>query len=230
MKEIKKLNFGCGNEIIKGYVNMDILKLPGVNVVHNFNKFPYPFKDNEFDEIYTSHVLEHLDDLIKVMVELKRICKPGAKIKIRVPHFSCGVSYRDPTHKRLFSYFTFDYFTEKCFYDLPNFKIKNRRLNFTRWAFPFLKDKAKDYGLFLKEKGISEIPVSLADKSYVDKQEKPFATQLWLRRLGGGGSGLDGNGGGYGDNLACDGTVRGVRCGQASGEDDGTMSISGGGG
>src|SRR3989344_3463022 len=70
---IKKLNFGCGPEIMKGYVNMDILKLQGVDVVHNFNKFPYPFKDNEFDEIYTSHVLEHLDDLIKVMTEFKII-------------------------------------------------------------------------------------------------------------------------------------------------------------
>ena len=135
---INKLNFGCGQEIMKGYVNMDILKLPGVNVIYNFNKFPYPFKDNEFDEIYTSHVLEHLDDLIKVMAELKRICKSGAKIKIRVPHFSCGVSYRDPTHKRLFSYFTFDYFTDECFYNLPKFKIIKRKLNFTRLSFTFL--------------------------------------------------------------------------------------------
>lgn len=138
MKEIKKLNFGCGEEILKGYTNMDILKLKGVDVVHNFNKFPYPFKDNTFDEVYTSHVLEHLEDLTKVMAELKRICKPKAKIKIRVPHFSCGVSYRDPTHKRLFSYFTFDYFTDECFYNLPKFKIARRKLNFTRLAFTFL--------------------------------------------------------------------------------------------
>ena len=132
---MKKLNFGCGLDIKEGYVNMDILKIKGVNVVHDFNKFPYPFKDNEFDEVLTSHVLEHLDDLVKVMAELKRICKPNAKIFIRVPHFSCGVSYRDPTHKRLFSYFTFDYFTEDCFYGLPKFKIANRKLNFTRLAF-----------------------------------------------------------------------------------------------
>src|SRR3989344_4898284 len=134
----KRLNLGCGPDIKQGYVNMDVLKISGVDVVHNLNKFPYPFKNNEFDEVYASHVLEHLDDFIIVMKELKRICKPGALIKIRGPHFSCGVAYRDPTHKRLFSYHTFDYFTEECFYDLPNFKIKYRKLNFTRWAFPFL--------------------------------------------------------------------------------------------
>lgn len=135
---MKKLNFGCGEEIMEDYVNMDILKIPGVDVIHDFDKFPYPFKKNEFDEVYTSHVLEHLNNLPKVMAELKRICKPGAKIKIRVPHFSCGVSYRDPTHKRLFSYFTFEYFTDECFYNLPKFKIIKRKLNFTRMAFTFL--------------------------------------------------------------------------------------------
>jgi SAM-dependent methyltransferase len=135
---MEKLNFGCGEDGKVGYVNMDILKLPGVDVVHDFNKFPYPFKDNKFDFIYTSHVLEHLDDLIKVMGELKRISKPGAIIKIRVPHFSSGVSYRDPTHKRLFSYFTFDYFTDDCFYGLTKFEIVRRKLNFTRFSFPSL--------------------------------------------------------------------------------------------
>ena len=140
---IKKLNFGCGDDIkvsndSEKWINADIVKLGGVDVMHDFNKFPYPFKDNEFDGVYTSHVLEHLDDLIRVMKELRRICKKGAEILIRVPHFSCGVSYRDPTHKKLFSYFTFNYFTDECFYGLPKFKIKDRKLNFTRWAFPFL--------------------------------------------------------------------------------------------
>ncbi len=135
---MKKLNLGCGKDIRKGYINLDIVKIKGVNVVHDLNKFPYPFKSNEFEEVYTSHVLEHLENFIAVMEELKRICKPKARIIIRVPHFSCGVSYRDPTHRRLFSYFTFDYFTQDCFYELPKFKILNRRLNFTRLAFPFL--------------------------------------------------------------------------------------------
>lgn len=135
---MKKLNLGSGDDIRKGFVNLDVLKLPGVDVVHDLNKFPYPFKKDTFDVVYTSHVLEHVDDLIKVMAELKRICKPGARIVIRVPHFSCGVSYRDPTHRRLFSYHTFDYFTDECFYGLPKFKIVRRKLNFTRWAFTFL--------------------------------------------------------------------------------------------
>ncbi len=133
-----KLNLGCGNDIRKGWINADILKLEGVDICFDFNKIPWPFKDDTFDEVYTSHVLEHIDDLTKTMEEIKRVCKNYGKVSIRVPHFSCGVTYRDPTHKRAFSYFTFDYFTDKCFYDLPKFKIIKKKLNFTRFAFTSL--------------------------------------------------------------------------------------------
>jgi len=135
---MKKLNLGAGMNIRKDYVNLDSIKLPGINKVHDLNKFPWPFKNNEFDEVYCSHILEHVSDLTKTMREIQRICKRGARIKIRAPHFSCGVSYRDPTHKRLFSYFTFDYFTDKCFYAPVKLKIISRKLNFTREAFTFL--------------------------------------------------------------------------------------------
>lgn len=138
---MKRLNLGCGNDIKKGWINLDFVKGEGVNVIWDINKFPWPFKDNEIDLIFASHVLEHVDDLPKTMKEIKRICKNNANILIRVPHFSCGVSYRDPTHKRLFSYFTFQYF-EKGEYNLPKFKIKNTKLNFTRlsgvWMNPIL--------------------------------------------------------------------------------------------
>jgi len=137
-----KLNLGSGDDIKKDYVNLDYMKLAGVDVVHDINKFPWPFKDNSFEEVYTSHVLEHVDDLIKTMKEIHRISKDKAKIIIRVPHFSCGVSYRDPTHKRFFSYFTFEYFSDKKDYyarkESNLFKINKRKLNFTRLSFTFL--------------------------------------------------------------------------------------------
>ncbi|MEK6844141.1 MAG: methyltransferase domain-containing protein [Nanoarchaeota archaeon] len=136
---MKRLNLGCGDDIKKGFVNMDFIKQQGVDVVHDINKFPWPFKNNTFDEIYASHVLEHIEDLTKTMKEIHRICKNKAKIIIRGPHFSCGVSYRDPTHKRMFSYFTFEYFCNpKEYYKRKEsglFKIADRRLNFTRLAF-----------------------------------------------------------------------------------------------
>jgi SAM-dependent methyltransferase len=129
----KKLNLGCGRDILKDYINLDIVKLPGIDIIHDLNKIPYPFKDNEFNEIYCNHVLEHVDDLIKTMEELKRISKPNAIIIIKGPHFSCGINYRDPTHKRAFSYFTFNYFDNSFIeYNLPQFKVIERKLNMAR--------------------------------------------------------------------------------------------------
>jgi predicted SAM-dependent methyltransferase len=134
---MKKLNLGCGKDIKKGWINLDFVKNNGVNIVWDINKFPWPFEDNELDQVFASHVLEHVESLEKVMKEIKRVCKNNAKIIIRVPHFSCGVSYRDPTHKRLFSYFTFQYF-EKGEYNLPKFKIVKTKLNFTRLSATWL--------------------------------------------------------------------------------------------
>ena len=138
-KTSKKLNIGCGSDIKEDHINIDFMKLEGVDVVHDLNKFPWPFKSNTFESIFASHVLEQVDDLVKVAKEMHKISKKGAKVSIRVPPFSCGVSYRDPTHKRFFSYFTFDYFSDNNSYysrkDKGLFIIRKRKLNFTRMAF-----------------------------------------------------------------------------------------------
>jgi len=84
---MKKLNLGCGSRPIKGYVNIDKFNLKGIDVVHDLNKFPYPFKDNTFDEIISEGCIEELDDFIKVMEELHRISKNKAKIRIHTPAF-----------------------------------------------------------------------------------------------------------------------------------------------
>lgn len=141
---MKILDLGCGNSKYRSenkkddVIGIDAVSLNGVDVLWDLNKTPYPFKENEFDFIYTSHCLEHLDNIDNILQELIRIAKNHSKIFIRAPHFSCGVSYRDPTHKRLFSYYTFNYFTDECFYTKSKFKVKKRKLNFTRQNYTFL--------------------------------------------------------------------------------------------
>ena len=103
---MKKLNIGCGRDIKKGYVNLDVTKIEGVDIVHNLNKFPYPFKDNTFGEIYASHVIEHIEDFKKIMNELHRILRTGGKLIVRVPHFSCSAAFY-PHHKIFFKHNSF---------------------------------------------------------------------------------------------------------------------------
>jgi SAM-dependent methyltransferase len=44
------------------------------------------FKDEEFDTVYASHVLEHMDSPIKAIISWFRLVKPGGFLFISVPH------------------------------------------------------------------------------------------------------------------------------------------------
>ncbi len=124
----RRLNFACGTDIRDGWVNMDVARLDGVGVVHDFNAFPYPFKDGAFDEIYASHALEHVDDLLRVMEEFQRILAPGGVVKALVPYFSSPNSYRDPTHRIWFTSQTFSYCAPGHYYSKARFVVRRRRM------------------------------------------------------------------------------------------------------
>ncbi len=104
-----KLNLGCGHRPIlkEGWINVDIFKADHVDKAFNFNKFPYPFKDNTFEYIFCDCVLEHLDDPEKVMVELWRISKPNAILDFDVPYYNVMAAFNDVQHKNWFNENTF---------------------------------------------------------------------------------------------------------------------------
>ncbi|MFC1800489.1 methyltransferase domain-containing protein [Nanoarchaeota archaeon] len=104
---MRKLHFGCGKKIFSDSVNVDIQKGEGIDKSFDFDKFPYPFNDNEFDYIYSSQVFEHLDNIIKVMDELYRICKNNAIIEIIVPYYNTYDAHTDLTHKHFFTDMSF---------------------------------------------------------------------------------------------------------------------------
>ena len=124
--KLKILDVGCGFHKTAGAIGIDILSASDADIVHNLNQFPWPLSENEFDLIIAQDVLEHLDDFPKVMAEIYRIAKPGAKLKIRVPHFSSSNAFTDPTHKHFFSTESFNYFIPGTIYyqDYPLKTIK----------------------------------------------------------------------------------------------------------
>lgn len=129
---VRKLNLGCGRDIRPGYVNLDLVTMPGLDMVADLER-RLPFRDDTFDEIFSSHVLEHVRDLIPLLGELARICKPGGVLRIEVPHLSFFGAYTDPTHKRFFGYHSFDYFTPEGtynFYSHLRFRIRRREIRF----------------------------------------------------------------------------------------------------
>lgn len=105
-----KLDIGCGISKREGFLGIDILPLAGVDLVHDLNKFPYPFENNIACEIWLDNVLEHLEKPLTVLEELYRIAKNHAKITIAVPYFRSFYAYIDPTHRNFFSVEYFNYF------------------------------------------------------------------------------------------------------------------------
>ncbi len=110
-------------EKIDGFLNIDIVKLPSVDIVADITK-GLPLANNSVIEIRADYILEHLPNTAKIMEELYRVCKPGAKIKIKVPYFKSTAAFKDPTHVSFFTERTFEYFDREFIEDqrLPEYK------------------------------------------------------------------------------------------------------------
>jgi hypothetical protein len=97
-----RLNLGCGAKRLEGYINID--KFGDPDLRFDLETFPYPWNDNSVVEIEMNHVLEHLGQqtqiYLRIIQELYRICRPGAKIHVMVPHHRSDRFFHDPTHVR----------------------------------------------------------------------------------------------------------------------------------
>lgn len=89
---------------------MDCRALAGVDVVADL-ECPLPFQDSSVEAIYSNHTLEHVADLLGLMEEVHRVCRPGALVRVQVPYYTSEGATKDPTHVRAFSEGTFEYFT-----------------------------------------------------------------------------------------------------------------------
>lgn len=124
-----RLDIGCGKIKQDGFVGMDVRRLPGVDVVHDWEKMPWPFPDNCANTVLLSHVLEHVKPWLffPFMAEIHRVCKPHAQIFVSGP-YAIGFRYvQDPTHITPINEATFCYFdpTHQLYaiYKPPPFKI-----------------------------------------------------------------------------------------------------------
>ncbi len=97
-----RLNLGCGDKILPGYVNVDVVesragKKP--DVLCDLHKLE-PFADNSVDEILAVHVVEHfwrweVPDILKEWV---RVLKPGGRMILECPNLlsACEEFLKNP--------------------------------------------------------------------------------------------------------------------------------------
>lgn len=131
---MKILDVGCGMKKYKSddpkdnVIGIDINKNSQADVFHDLNEFPWPFKDNEFDMVFSSHCIEHLDDWIRVLREIIRITKPNGVINFLVPHFSSAIAFT-AGHK---NYFTCASFTGVLPTLIKEIKLENIELRYLK--------------------------------------------------------------------------------------------------
>jgi len=116
------LNPRCRGENV---VYLDRLKLDFSNsIIWNLEELPLPFPDSTFDEIYASHVLEHIAHLYLLFDELHRIMKPKGLLRVWVPHIDNELYlegiYPDHLH----------FFNERSFYNLE----RDSTFGIRRWG------------------------------------------------------------------------------------------------
>lgn len=132
--QLKILDIGCGKRKHPGSIGVDVRANTDADVVHDLNAFPYPFAADEFDLIVIRHTLEHLDDVIRVMEEVHRIARPGARVAIDAPYFTSVDAFSDITHKHFFTSRSFDYFTDDIpsldFYSAARFRKLKVKIRF----------------------------------------------------------------------------------------------------
>ncbi len=82
-----RLHLGCGSVRLEGYVNLDKYPTKGADRVMPADRLYYD--DASVDEIYSSHMLEHLgpEELESATKEWRRVLKPGGKVTVRCPNF-----------------------------------------------------------------------------------------------------------------------------------------------
>lgn len=118
----KELLIGCGNKLGKrlklsqegdndwsNLTTLDHDRDCNPNVIWDLNECPYPFPDNEFDEVHAYEVLEHLGrqgdykSFFAQFSEIWRILKPGGYLLATVPSPSSEWVWGDPGHTRKIS-------------------------------------------------------------------------------------------------------------------------------
>lgn len=88
-------------------VTLDINPDHHPDIVHDLEVLPYPFKDNEFDEIHAYEVLEHIGhqgnylEFFAQFEELHRILKSDGLLCVTVPLYTSEWAWGDPGHRRV---------------------------------------------------------------------------------------------------------------------------------
>jgi len=93
-----KLHLGCGNTRIPGFVNVDMVKTPAVDMQADI-KFLSGIDNDSVDLIYTCNTIEHLSryEIGSTLKRWYKILKPGGILRVSVPDLEAVFKYYNKT-------------------------------------------------------------------------------------------------------------------------------------
>lgn len=109
-----KLNLGCADRILAGYVNVDVHPFSSEVFIADLNE-PWPWPDSSVEYVLAADIFEHLKNKIHPINELWRVLVPGGRATIIVPSAAKGAGHvQDPTHNPNAAWCmnSFQYFTQ----------------------------------------------------------------------------------------------------------------------
>lgn len=115
MKNIKRLNIGCGLSKIDGseWCNLDISSECNPDLVHDIRKGLPMFMDGQLDEVIANGVLEQLthEQFRDALNEIWRVTNKNGQLNGQMPSIDLRVLHYDPMDKLFFQKESFRYFT-----------------------------------------------------------------------------------------------------------------------
>jgi GT2 family glycosyltransferase/tetratricopeptide (TPR) repeat protein len=122
-----RLNLGCGDKPLPGYINCDLFPQDGVDEIFSLDEIPYA--DHSVDEIQSIHSLEHLprpraEAAIK---EWSRVLKKGGKLRLKVPDFEecCRLFLENPPNV-IPDWYLYTIYGVQDFRDVPDAPFKDK--------------------------------------------------------------------------------------------------------
>jgi len=142
----KCLNIGCGwdtkkSNIKESWVNIDVARLPCVDIVKNMDTDRLPFKTSSVDYVYCKWAFEHFSNWQHALQEMVRVTKPSGVIHLILPYGYCKQDclfhktqgYHETTFNKLDADLGRHYYTK---FHVKTLKIKRNAYGMARFI-PF---------------------------------------------------------------------------------------------
>ncbi len=150
------LDVGCGINKYPGAIGIDVNPRTRADVLCDVNRLPYPFRDSAFDALRATHLIEHVDHVVRTVEEFHRLVRHGGTVYIATPHYTDFSSFCDPTHRWHLNTFSLRYFGSDDagygYYSTARFSeisVRVKLLNLWKWlGFEWLVNRFQGFRKF----------------------------------------------------------------------------------